>query len=268
VPTDGTRRCWRMSMMRSMALTVFPCLASGLLVPPATVHVQSYAQAQFQTAAEAPFKTAAVQTGGLFPGSTLIADTDSELEACFAVPACKARFDQIIAEKRAEKAQSATPAAEKVEELSPAKAKILAAKQAAAAKAAAGGFKEAEGKAFALNLPDKSEKDPLAEANELRAKIRVLKEESTIRPLSKSKSAQLQQLRQMEETAREKGNREIAKREDMAERAQRRDEAKAAKMEPASDASYSDSLSKITGTALPSLPSVSLPSVSLPSLPF
>jgi len=231
--------------------------ASALLVPPpAMVQVNNVVQA-------APV----VDSVSLFP-AVLIADTKSDLDQCFAIPACKAKFDEAYA------AAKAKAKADKPEEVSPAKAKILAAKKAAADKAAVGGYKEAEGKSFTLNVPDQSaeEKDPFAEADALKEKVLVLKEMQANRPLSKAQSAQLAQLRQMEVNEREKARAVVAKAEVKAAREQSREERLAQKAQAGSASgseSYADSYKKVTGGSLPSLPSLPTPALpSLPSLPF
>ena len=84
----------------------------------------------------------------LFPASTLIADTRSDLDECFANPSCKEAFEKKFKEKQAEK-------------ISPAKQKILDAKKAAADKAGAGGYTVTEGKAIDLGIKINTEpKDP------------------------------------------------------------------------------------------------------------
>ena len=163
------------------------------------------------------------------------------------------------------------PPAAKEEALSPAKARIQAAKEATVAKAAKGGYSggiEGEAKAFSLDLPGGGNKDPFAEADELAEKIRELKEQASLKGLSKSKSALLAQYRQMEPIARDKARAEYARQQ----KAAAKEEAKASGVPMSSasgdgDKSFADSFNKITGVGLPSLPSV--PSVpSLPSLPF
>ena len=89
------------------------------------------------------------------------------------------------------------------ETLSPAQARIQAAKDATAARAAAGGFSGGnEGEAKSMfdvsSLTGGGDKDPYAEADALREKINALKAERANKPLSKSKSALLAQYRQME----------------------------------------------------------------------
>jgi len=86
--------------------------------------------------------------------------------------------------------------------VSPAKAKIEAAKKAAAAKLAERGVEAPEAKA--LEIDDASggkQKDPFAEADALKAKLRAL-EESAGPKKSKSQSAQIEQVRMMEKKAR------------------------------------------------------------------
>jgi len=135
--------------------------------------------------------------------------------------------------------------------LSPTKAKIKAAKEAAAAKAAAGGYKAPETKTVAAELKfDDVQKDAFAEADELRAKIDALKASGV---QSKSKSAQLASLRQMESNARERARRETARVEDKQARAVVREAEKSAAPGSSSTSSYSDSLKKVTGQSLPSL---------------
>lgn len=143
------------------------------------------------------------------------------------------------------------------EAMSPAKAKIQAAKEAAAAKAAAGGFKAPETKVTTVDVNFKAGADaenPFAEADELRAKIVAIKESGKV---SKSKSAQLASLSQMEEQARDKARRQIAAKEEKAERAAAR-EAERAAVAAGGSGSYSDSLAKVTGIKAPALPSVSV----------
>ena len=149
--------------------------------------------------------------------------------------------------------------------------KRLEAKKASADKAKAGGFAQNEGKAFGLGdgvlLPGgNSEKDLFAEANKLKAQIRELKD--TVpdgKPLPKSKSAKLAQLKQMEKLSREKAQAEYEQVQAREARAARREKAKAAGTDKSSD--YGEAFSKITGSELPSLPSLDLPVPALPSLP-
>jgi len=140
--------------------------------------------------------------------------------------------------------------------LSPTKAKIKAAKDAAAAKAAAGGYKAPETKTVAAELKfDDVQKDPFAEADELRAKIDALKESGV---KSKSKSAQLASLKQMESIARDRARRESARVDEKEARAVARESEKNAALANPS-AGYADSFQKVTGQSLPSLPSPGLP---------
>ena len=219
----------------------------------------------------------------IFPSSTLIADAalDADLESCLANPACKAVLDQKLeaakakraAEKEAAAAAAETAAAAKPAKVSAAKAKIEAAKKATADKAAAGGFAVNEGKATSFGLSPElfggEEKDPFAEADALREKIRALKSSAGGKQLSKSKSAQLAQLKQMESMARDKARTEAARQAEKAERAAARQNAKSEPGVGGGSGSYEDQFAKITGTSLPSLPSLpSVPVPSLPSLPF
>ena len=152
--------------------------------------------------------------------------------------------------------------------LSAAQQKIQAAKEATKAKAKAGGYSgglEGEAKAFTKGIGGMgggaADKDPFAEADELREKIRALRQEAAVRPLSKSKSALLAQYRQMEGAAREKAYAEVARQEEKAAA-----KSSGASGDAGSDSSYAAQYKKITGSELPSLPVPSLPS--LPSLPF
>ena len=96
------------------------------------------------------------------------------------------------------------PKAAEPEKLSKAQAKIQAAKQSTASRAAAGGYSGAKNEGEAKSLFDVSgltgggEKSLYAEADALREKINELKAQQYNKPLSKSKSALLAQYRQME----------------------------------------------------------------------
>jgi hypothetical protein len=98
------------------------------------------------------------------------------------------------------------------EEISPAKAKIEAAKAAQAAKLAARGLSAPETKelSLALDFNKNDSEDPFAEANELREKRYAL-EDKTGSKRSKSQSAQIEQLKIMEKKARAKANADIAR---------------------------------------------------------
>jgi hypothetical protein len=142
---------------------------------------------------------------------------------------------------------SALLVADKDAAVSPAKAKIEKAKAAAAEKAAAGGFQAPEAKAFqaSINIPMGGNDDPFKEANELRRKMLVLKEKAGSGKLSKSQSAQLQQLKTMEGAAR-------AKAQAMQDKIDAKTE-KAATKEAGRDVSggsYVDALAKVTGFSL------------------
>jgi hypothetical protein len=135
------------------------------------------------------------------------------------------------------------------ETLSPAKAKILAAKAAAAEKATAGGYKAPAAKTFTIDVPVPVKDDPFKEADELKAKIRDLQATAAEgRPLSKSKSAQVQSLKSMEAAARDRARAKIARDEYLAQNAETK---AAAKLEPKADkGSFSDEIAKVTGFAL------------------
>ena len=131
------------------------------------------------------------------------------------------------------------------EAISPAKAKILAAKQAAAAKAAAGGYNAPvteAGVSLGFNIDfaaGGAEADPFKEANELRDKIIELESQGK---LSKAKSAQLGQYKTMEAQARDKANAAVRRAEEKAqEKARRAEESKT------DDGSFVSKLSKVTG---------------------
>ena len=228
------------------------CASLLVPTPPVTQHVASV-----RAVTASPVIQTQTNIGNLFP-SVLIADKGDDLKACLAQPACKKVLDEKLAAKQAA-------------EVTPAKAKILAAKQATKDKATASGAKltekEVKSVDFEKVFASKEQKDPFAEADALREKVLVLQDEQYSRKLSKSKSAQLQQLKQMEGASREKARIEVAKATEKAEREARREEAKNAPKGEKSD-DFGSSFEKVTGAALPSLPSVGLPSVSLPSLPF
>ena len=127
--------------------------------------------------------------------------------------------------------------------LSPAKAKILAAKQAAAEKAAAGGYAPPETNALSLGInldfSGGADVDPFKEANELRDKIIDLESQGK---LSKSKSAQLNQYKTMEMQARDKANATVRREQEKAQEKAKRETEKAA-----DDGSFTSKLSKVTG---------------------
>ena len=87
--------------------------------------------------------------------------------------------------------------------LSPAQAKLAAAKAASDAKLAARGMKAAETKSLSvkIDIADK-DKDPFAQANELRAKRLAIEEKIGNGKRSKSQSAQIEQMRMMEKKSR------------------------------------------------------------------
>ena len=130
------------------------------------------------------------------------------------------------------------------EKLSPAKAKILAAKQAAEAKAAQGGYKPPS-VITTLNInievADSSNKDPYKAANELREKIIDLESAGK---LSKSKSAQLNQMKSMEAIARDKANTEVLRAKEKAAREVARADALSSDK---TDGSFGAQFSKVTG---------------------
>jgi len=147
----------------------------------------------------------------------------------------------------------AAPPPAPVKELSAAQKKIQAAKEATAATQAKAGAKGAEGSAASIGLavPVEAEKtDPFAEANELRDRVREL--QGSGKQLSKSKSAQLAQLKIMEQQARGKARAEVAKAEEKAEKERLKAEEKANPSSSSSD----DKFAKVTGITLPSVPSL------------
>lgn len=165
---------------------------------------------------------------------------------------------QIVSSSRAFTAPAHEPSsifpstliAEEEEKVSPAKAKILAAKQAAAAKAAAGGYSAPlvdKATAVGFAVPESKSANPFAEADELKEKLMALKEKKEeTGKLSKSQSAQLAQLKIMESQARAKAQAEVQAK--VVKEAKREAERQAPGA--ATGGGYGDALAKVTGIKL------------------
>lgn len=141
--------------------------------------------------------------------------------------------------------------ADEEKKMSPAKAKIEAAKAASAAKAQAGGYKTPETKAVSLGLNiviEEAPTDPFQDYKDIRAKRLALEANGKT---SKSKSAQVNQLKTMEAQAREKGNKAVAKAEEAADKEARKAAEKEQKKNAPAGAADDDKFAKVTGISLP-----------------
>ena len=127
------------------------------------------------------------------------------------------------------------------EAMSPAKAKIEAAKAASAAKLGERGMKAPDAANVEIKFASGGEesKDPFAEADAYKARIQEIQAKAAGGSLSKSKSAQLAQLKIMEQKARS----------DAREKVYRAEEKAAARESERDDG---DKFAKITGISIPS----------------
>ena len=180
------------------SLSPFPTLTLAEIDKESEAYKAAYAKALEKARAEAGLKAAATATAPAPAPAPAPSPPPPAPE-----PKSSGGYDSIPETAMAPPPAPAPKAAEP-EKLSKAQAKIQAAKQSTASRAAAGGYSGAKNEGEAKSLFDVSgltgggEKSPYAEADALREKINELKAQQYNKPLSKSKSALLAQYRQME----------------------------------------------------------------------
>ena len=180
------------------SLSPFPTLTLAEIDKESEAYKAAYAKALEKARAEAGLKAAATATAPAPAPAPAPSPPPPAPE-----PKSSGGYDSIPETAMAPPPPPAPKAAEP-EKLSKAQAKIQAAKQSTASRAAAGGYSGAKNEGEAKSLFDVSgltgggEKSPYAEADALREKINELKAQQYNKPLSKSKSALLAQYRQME----------------------------------------------------------------------